>query len=448
MSQAPAPGSLGKTSGILRKPNFLYLWIAQALSQTALNATIYILLVRVEEWTGSSAAVSLLILSFILPSVVMGVAAGVFVDRWPKKRVLIITNVLRALIVATFVVLAQNLLLVVVVNLAYSVVSQFFLPAEAASIPQVVDRDDLLVANGLFNITMSAAQLMGFVFVGPLITKSLPGEAAFIALASAYAVCAVLLALMHLDEPALRADGDDLEVARGWMRAVTDELKEGWHMLVNDASVSISVSHLTFINSLILVIGMLAPGYVSRVLGIRPDDAVYVMAPAGIGMLLGISLLPRLSGKRSKEAIAVWGIYTLAITLLLLGAAGTFRGLINAFPPFFAVGEVTGLPSAGLLVIVMGLALALGLCYAAVNVAAQTLVHERVPLELRGRIFATQFAFANAAAVLPLLSLGSLADLIGIVEVNYMGALAVLGYGVVTSMRMRSLTPAGGANGG
>ena len=109
MSQAPAPGSLGKTSGILRKPDFLYLWIGQLLSQTALNATIYILLVRVEEWTGSSAAVSLLILSFILPSVVMGVAAGVFVDRWPKKRVLIITNVLRALIVATFVVLARVL---------------------------------------------------------------------------------------------------------------------------------------------------------------------------------------------------------------------------------------------------------------------------------------------------------------------------------------------------
>ena len=52
------------------------------------------------------------------------------------------------------------------------------------------------------------------------------------------------------------------------------------------------------------------------------------------------------------------------------------------------------------------------------------------------------------ARVLPLLSLGSLADLLGIVEVNYMGALAVLGYGVVTSMRMRTLTPTGGANGG
>ena len=47
MSQAPAPGSLGKTWGILRKPDFLYLWIGQLLSQTALNATIYILLVRV-----------------------------------------------------------------------------------------------------------------------------------------------------------------------------------------------------------------------------------------------------------------------------------------------------------------------------------------------------------------------------------------------------------------
>ena len=72
-----------------------------------------------------------------------------------------------------------------------------------------------------------------------------------------------------------------------WCPNCQAELKEGWRLLVNDPSVSISVSHLTFINSLILVIGMLAPGYVSRVLGIRPDDAVYVMAPAGIGMLLG-----------------------------------------------------------------------------------------------------------------------------------------------------------------
>ena len=98
------------------------------------------------------------------------------------------------------------------------------------------------------------------------------------------------------DVPLVTIDGED---ARDFDDAVYCEpfkqgrgkkAFEGWRLLVNDPSVSISVSHLTFINSLILVIGMLAPGYVSRVLGIRPDDAVYVMAPAGIGMLVGIGI--------------------------------------------------------------------------------------------------------------------------------------------------------------
>ena len=428
---------LGGISSVLANPSFLYLWTAQGLSQIALNATIYILLVRVEEWTGSSIAVSYLILSFIVPSVVMGVAAGVFVDRWPKKRVLIASSLLRAVIVATFVILAQNLLLVVLVNLAYSIVSQFFLPAEAASIPQVVEREDLLVANGLFNITMSGAQLLGFVFFGPLMTKSMSSNAAFLSLASIYAGCALLIGFIRLPEPALVADGADL--ARGWWHAVREELEEGWRLLVQDTRVSLSVSHLTFINSLILVIGMLAPGYVSRVLNIRADDAVFVMAPAGLGMLMGIALLPRLSLWWPKEVIAVVGIFAAAWTLLALGAVGVLQQPITQWEPFKALAEATHLESAGLVAIVAFMALVFGFGYASVNVAAQTLVHENVPLELRGRIFATQFAFANAAAVAPLLFMGGLADRVGIVGVTFIGALLMLSYGIFTAYRMRDL---------
>jgi len=429
-------GPLGGISSVLANPSFLYLWTAQGLSQIALNATIYILLVRVEEWTGSSIAVSYLILSFIVPSVIMGVAAGVFVDRWPKKQVLITTNLLRAVIVAAFVVLAQNLLLVVLVNLAYSIVSQFFLPAEAASIPQVVEREDLLVANGLFNITMSGAQLLGFVFIGPLMTKSMSSNAAFLSLASVYAGCSLLIGFIRLPEPALVA-GEDL--ARGWLHAVRLELQEGWRLLAQDTRVSLSVSHLTFINSLILVIGMLAPGYVSRVLNIRADDAVFVMAPAGLGMLLGIALLPRLSLRWPKEVIAVVGIFASAWTLLALGAVGVLQQPISQWEPFKALADATHLESAGLVAIVAFMALVFGFGYASVNVAAQTLVHENVPLELRGRIFATQFAFANAAAVAPLLFMGGLADRVGIVGVTFIGALLMLSYGIFTAYRMRDL---------
>jgi len=197
---------LSGAPGVLGNRAFLYLWIAQALSQTALNATVYILIVKVEEWTGSSTALGLLILSFIVPSVVMGVAAGVFVDRWQKKRVLLVTNLLRMVIVASFIPLGSAFILVLLINIAYSVVSQFFAPAEIAAIPAVVPRRHLIVANGLFNLTMSAAQLAGFIFFGPILLKSLGGLAfhvdglvadggnlAFGLLALSYAACALLI---------------------------------------------------------------------------------------------------------------------------------------------------------------------------------------------------------------------------------------------------------------
>lgn len=424
--------------GLLQNRPFLYLWAAQALSQTALYATIYILLVLVEEWTGSSTALGLLIFSFIFPSVLIGPTAGVFVDRWQKKFVLLTTNLLRAVIVASFTLLARNFWLVVGVNLAYSVVSQFFVPAEIAAIPVVVARSQLVLANGLFNLTLSGAQLVGFVLVGPLLVKGVSTPALFLFLAGVYVVCAVLIALIRIDEPARVRNG--VSWASGWLRPMLNELREGWRLLVRDNSVSLSVMHLTLVNALLLIIGMLAPGYVARVLEIRPDDSVFVMASAGVGMLAGISLLSRLLRRRAKEIIATWGIFLTAAALLGLGVVGRIGRLFVEAGFLTRLGPWTLPDATGLVLIVMALALALGFGYALVNVSAQTLVQERVPPELRGRVFATQFAFANTAAVFPLLFLGGLADLIGISQVILLAAMVALvmgGYSAVQTRRVK-----------
>ena len=427
----------GDVSAVLENRSFLFLWLAQALSQTALNALLYILLVRVEEGTGSSTAVGLLILSFIIPSVVMGVIAGVFVDRARKKTVLLITNLLRALIVATFLVLGNAFWLVLVVNLAFSVVSQFFAPAELAAIPAVVSKPLLLVANGLFNLTLNSAQLMGFVIIGPLLVKGFSGSAVFGVIAAIYVLCVVLIWMMRLEEPEVRRNGVDLRA--GWFTAVATELREGWRLLVYDNSVSLSIMHLTLVNSLILVIGMLAPGYVARVLGIRADDAVFVLAPAGLGMLAGILLLPRLSRRWTKQGMANAGIFSIACVLFFLGLVGQLGQRVVSTGFLSHIGPLALPEKASLVTVVMLLALVLGVGYALVNISAQTLVQERVPLDLRGRVFAAQLAFANAAAVLPLIFLGGLADLIGINQVTYLAAAVVMVAGLFSSFQSRRL---------
>src|SRR5438874_12598418 len=82
---------------LLKKKNFLRLWLAQLISMTILNASNYALLVLIEEVTGSTTLVGLAIICFSLPALLLGAPAGVYVDRMNKRRVLYWSNWLRAI---------------------------------------------------------------------------------------------------------------------------------------------------------------------------------------------------------------------------------------------------------------------------------------------------------------------------------------------------------------
>src|SRR5436309_3420514 len=126
-------------SSIWRNRAFLLLWLAQAISQTAQNAIWYGIVVLVQHRSNSSTQLSVAVLTLIIPSVVFGVLAGVYVDRWDKRVVLIATNVIRggiAFSYALFGILPElPLTLLYVVNFLFSTVGQFFAPAETAMIP-------------------------------------------------------------------------------------------------------------------------------------------------------------------------------------------------------------------------------------------------------------------------------------------------------------------------
>src|SRR6266536_5005523 len=110
---------------IWRNRNFLLLWLAQAISQTAQNAIWYGIVVLVQQRSHSSTQLSLAVLTLIIPSVVFGVLAGVYVDRWDKRKVLIATNVTRGVIAfsyAAFGLAALPLGLLFVINFLFSTV--------------------------------------------------------------------------------------------------------------------------------------------------------------------------------------------------------------------------------------------------------------------------------------------------------------------------------------
>ena len=174
---------------IWRNREFLLLWLAQAVSQTAQNAIWYGIVVLVQGRGHSSTLLSVAVLTLIIPSVIFGVLAGVYVDRWDKRTVLIGTNLIRGSIAFAYGLFGLYetlpLSLLFLINFLFSTVGQFFAPAETAMIPTVVARPKLLQANSLFHLTFTASQLGGLVVLGPLLVKVVGVQGLFFSMAAA-----------------------------------------------------------------------------------------------------------------------------------------------------------------------------------------------------------------------------------------------------------------------
>ena len=162
-----APADASGVLAVLKNRNFLLLWLAQVATQIGGNMVVYGLTVLVFSATKSNSAVSLLLLTFLAPAVFFSAVAGVYVDRLDRRIILIVTNLLRAIFFALVFVANGNLAAIFILNIAISTVTTFFAPAEAAMIPELVPRRQLLAANGLFTFTQNVAFALGFALLGP-----------------------------------------------------------------------------------------------------------------------------------------------------------------------------------------------------------------------------------------------------------------------------------------
>jgi len=400
---------------IWRNRNFLLLWLAQAISQTAQNAIWFGIVVLVQRVSNSSTQLSLAVLTLIIPSVVFGVLAGVYVDRWDKRTVLIATNLIRgaiAFLYAGFGLVAHlPLSLLLVINFVFSTVGQFFAPAETAMIPAVVPRSRLLQANSLFHLTFTASQLVGLVVLGPLLAKVGGVDGLFVSMSAAIVLCGALVWPL----PSSRGGHDPRVPAteEEAIRGVWQDVRDIWQFVFRDRVVALAMVQWTIGAILGLVVATLVPGFAERLLHVHAEDAVFVMAPAGIGMVAGTALLNRWGERLEKHFLTNLGLFTVAACLFLTGGlAFVTAWLTQATPPLIempTLGEVSVLVPP-----IMLLALIAGFGFVAIMVPAQTFLQERAPVELRGRVFAVQLMLSNFASILPLLLLGGLADLIGV----------------------------------
>lgn len=417
---------------VLANHNFVMLWMAQVLSQTAQNAIFYVLVVNVEQLTRSTLHTGVLIISIILPSIIFGMPAGVYVDRWNKKAVLVFSNILRAVVVLAYIPFYREVGLIYLINFAFSTIGQFFAPAELAAIPTLVPKKQLLAANGLFNLTLVGSQMAGFVIMGPVLVKFFGLSPFFFWASIIFGLAGVMVGFLPRMKAATKVAAAGAPAS--FFSSLGQELRDGWTMLRGDTAILLSLAQVTLGTTLILVIGMLAPGFASRVIGVSAEDAVFILAPAGIGVVVGMLTIPHLAQHCTRHRLVDIGLLGMALSLVLLGMSG---GSLRVILTILAGGQLD--PLLDPVALAMFLALILGLTFAMFNIPAQTIIQERAPVDMRGRVFAAQFVLGNTVSVLLLLFLGGLADLIGVSWVIILLGCLVLVVGIFSHYQGRKL---------
>ena len=166
---APRPGPFA----VFRKRNFVLLWIAQFISTMGAGLTAIAASILVYRETGSAFSVGLMLMATALPSLVVGLVAGVFVDRFDRKRIMIAAELIRAvLIVLIPVLLPFGVGWLYLLVLLSSAVAQFFDPAMASVLPEVATDEELAAANSMMAVSNVGALTVGYAGAGLLATEA------------------------------------------------------------------------------------------------------------------------------------------------------------------------------------------------------------------------------------------------------------------------------------
>lgn len=404
--------------GLLRNRSFLALWSAQILSMTAANALTSALIVLVAEITRSNTSSSFLILLAVIPAVVFGVFAGVVVDRSDRRLVLVTTNALRAVAVGVMLVFGDSLTSAYLVNLLVASVTVFFVPAEAATIPEIVRKRDLLIANSLFTFTFNGAFLLGFIILAPLVIAFAGFPTLFATIMAMFGLAAALCVSLPASEPVKEALGVD--VAEVAVKRGRRDIGEALRFLAQQPRIAWSLVYIAVTYTLIAVAGALAPGYVREVLLLPERSVALIVAPAGIGVVAGLGLLNIARSCFGTGRAVGAGLAVTVVALIVLAAA---RPLALIAGRASEGGGLAGLPYfIGLVVLT---AFVFGVAYAFITVPSMTLVQEELPDLIRGRVFGVLNVLVSVFSLLPILVVGPVADIWGVAPV-FLGAAALV----------------------
>ncbi|HEU5097738.1 MAG TPA: MFS transporter [Roseiflexaceae bacterium] len=388
----------------IRQRNFALLWFAGLISLAGDWTLRVALPIYVYQLSGSTLATSAMLMAGMLPRLLFGSVAGVFVDRWDRKRTMVLANLLMAvgLLPLLAVRSADQLWLIYVVALVEATIAQFFGPAENALLPRLVPEEHLIAANSLNALNNNLARLVGPALGG--VAAALVGLAGVALIdAASFLIAGLLIALISgqytaTEESQTKAPAT---VTSAWAK-VWHEWLAGLQLIARNRTLVV-IFGLEAITSLGEgVFGVLFVVFVNKILSGGAQEIGWLMSAQAIGGLLGGLLVGWLGARFTPVRLA--GIGTILFGLIDL-AIFNYPRFSPEFLPILALFVVVGVPG------VIGMT--------GVNTLLQTVVAD----EFRGRVFGAIGMVASLMALIGLTLAGVIGDRVGVITVlNIQGA--------------------------
>ena len=371
---------------LFRNRNFAALWAGQLLSFVGNYFNWLVVPIVINRLTGSATMVGLAMIANFIPALLLGPFAGVFVDRWNRKYVMIISDGLRALLVLLmlFVRDASQVWIFFVVGFFISCTGQFFFPASAAVLPLIVeDPEDLMAANSLMQVIQTVGFLAGPALAGFAI--GLWGESiAFIANSIGYAASGVSVLLMSI--PHTTAGKAAIEN----IRHVFSEMWEGIvYLFGNQTMVGVLIC-LSVLQLGLGALNVIWVPYLQRTFGVGASGLGMVDSSFGLGMVISGALMGYLTSRlRNRGRMASAGILACGLPILLIGFSPTFTWILV-------------------------INLVLGLFWLPANSALTTIMQLAIPDLKRGRVNSSLGAVTTAAGLISMASATVVGESIGL----------------------------------
>jgi MFS transporter, DHA3 family, macrolide efflux protein len=394
-------------------PDFRKLWAAQFVSVfgdfLALFAIISLITFR---WHGSPADITYTLISFMLPLAIVSPVAGVFVDRWHVKPVMIGSDVIRGVLILV-IAFVPNLPTLCVVFMVMAVVSSFFQPAQSITVRTIIPTDKLLAANAMMSQAFYVVRLLAPVAAGALIAWLGERTCFYLDAFSFFFSAAMVWTIGISRQPA---------PAHKSMKGFFHDLTSGNRFIFTHHTLAFVITSMLAAMFVMSCLSPLFSIYVRDILGKHGSEGTLVYgvisSMVGVGMILGTTFITKFAKAYSKKSMVVGGLFICGSGVALLGF---FKYAIAAVATTFTMG--------------------FGIAF--VIVAAQTVMQQETPREMLGRVSSSFMSVFSFAQVFGLLLSGQLALWLGIRPVFLVCAAALVLISALGYQRHKSTqTPA------